>query len=97
MAFDGEAAANLALKETAYYIGLGLGNLIQGLSPEAIVIGGTISRAWPLIGDDIIAATDAVVCQGMSATRILASTLENSALLGACSLILADKFSSVSI
>ena len=97
-AFDGERSALSALRETAYYIGLGLGNLIQGLSPEAILVGGTISRAWSLVGDDVIAATDSVVCQGMTATRILPSTLgRNSALMGAFSLTLADKFSSVSI
>ncbi len=98
LAFDGDAAALAALKETAHYIGLGLGNLIQGLSPEAIMVGGTISQAWTLVGEDIIAATDSVVCQGMTGTRILPSTLGNhSALMGAFSLILADKFSSVSI
>ena len=97
-AFDGERSALSALRETAYYIGLGLGNLIQGLSPEAILVGGTISRAWSLVGDDVIAATDSVVCQGMTATRILPSTLgRNSALMGAFSLTLADKFASVSI
>lgn len=97
-AFADDAAAISALKETAHYIGLGMGNLIQGLSPEAIVVGGSITRAWQLVGADVIAATEAVVCKGMTATRILPSTLEdNAALMGAFSLVLADKFASVSI
>lgn len=97
-ALDSDRPALSALKETAHYIGLGLGNLIQGLSPEAIIVGGAIAKAWPLIGADVSAATSAVVCQGMTATRILPSTLEsNSALMGAFSLILVDKFASVSI
>jgi len=98
LAFDGDADALSAIKETAHYIGLGLGNLIQGLAPEAIMVGGTISEAWSLVGADIISATDSVVCQGMTGTRILPSTLgRNSALMGAFSLVLADKFASVSI
>ena len=98
LAFENDPIALKVLKETAYYIGLGLGNLIQGLSPEAILVGGTISRAWSLVGNDVIAATDSVVCQGMTGTRILPSTMgANSALMGAFSLILADKFASVSI
>lgn len=98
LAFDKDENALSALRETAHYIGLGLGNLIQGLSPEAILVGGTISQAWSLVGEDIIAATDSVVCQGMTGARILPSSLgDNSALMGAFSLILADKFASVSI
>lgn len=98
LAFDKDESALSALRETAHYIGLGLGNLIQGLSPEAILVGGTISQAWSLVGEDIIAATDSVVCQGMTGARILPSSLgDNSALMGAFSLILADKFASVSI
>lgn len=98
LAYGGDPAALSALKETAHYIGLGLGNLIQGLSPEAILVGGTISEAWSIIGEDVINATDSVVCQGMTGTRILPSTLgSNGALMGAFCLILADKFASVSI
>jgi predicted NBD/HSP70 family sugar kinase len=98
LAFEHDSDALAALSETAHYIGLGLGNLIQGISPEAILVGGTISQAWSLVGEDIIAATNSVVCQGMTGTRILPSSLgNNSALMGAFSLILADKFASVSI
>ena len=98
LAFKDDRNALAALKETAHYIGLGLGNLIQGLSPEAIVVGGTIAKAWPLIGEDIKNATNGVVCQGMTATRIIPSTLEaEHALMGAFSLVLADKFASISI
>lgn len=98
LAFDGDANSLSALRETAHYIGLGLGNLIQGLSPDAILVGGTISQAWSLVGEDIIAATDSVVCQGMTGTRILPSTLgSNGALMGAFSLSLVRKFASVSI
>jgi predicted NBD/HSP70 family sugar kinase len=75
-----------------------MGNLIQGLSPEAIIVGGVIVRAWDLISKDIIEAAESVVCQGIPSTRIIASTLGSQpTLLGAFSLVLADKFSSISI
>ena len=94
-ALDGDGSALASLKETADYIGIGLGNIIQGLSPEAIVIGGTIAKAWNLISDDVSRAVERVVCHGVPSIRIMASTLGSEpTLLGAFSLILADKFAS---
>jgi Transcriptional regulator/sugar kinase len=98
LAVAGNKNALQALKQTAGYIGIGLGNLIQGLSPEAIIIGGTIVRAWDLIADDVKAAAEGIVCRGIPETQIMASTLGSEpTLLGAFSLILADKFASISI
>jgi predicted NBD/HSP70 family sugar kinase len=98
LAFQNDENALLALKETANYIGIGMGNLIQGLSPEAIIVGGTIVRAWPLIYSDIQSAAEQVICQGIHETKIMASTLGGEpGLLGAFSLVLADKFASISI
>ncbi|MDI1241871.1 MAG: ROK family transcriptional regulator [bacterium] len=94
---SGDENAIAALKETARFIGLGLGNLIQGLSPEAIVVGGTIVNVWPLIADEIQAAADSVICQGIHQTMILPSSLGSQpGLFGAFSLVLADKFASIS-
>ena len=56
-AMQREDAAQTALVETAHYLGLGISNLLKGLSPEAVIVGGRITRAWPLIAD---ALTDAV-------------------------------------
>lgn len=97
LAFEGDKNALTALKETAHFIGIGIGNLIQGLSPEAVVVGGTIVKAWPLISDDIQNAADHVVCQGVHGTKIIPSSLGTEpGLLGAFSLVLADKFASIS-
>ena len=98
LALADDTDAVKALKETARYIGIGMGNLIQGLSPEAIIVGGSIVRAWGLISDDVIAAAKGVVCQGIPSTRIIASSLGSEpTLMGAFSLVLADKFASISI
>jgi len=97
LAFQNDENALAALKETAKYIGIGMGNLIQGLSPEAIIVGGTIAGAWPLIGADIQVAAGEVVCQGVHQTKIIPSSLGGEpGLLGAFSLVLADKFASIS-
>lgn len=96
-AMQREAAAQTVLVETAHYLGLGISNLLKGLSPEAVVVGGRIARAWPIIADQL---TDAVgqssICRGLESARIIPSTLgANTRLLGALSLVLAGKFTSV--
>ena len=91
---EGDEDAQAALLETARYLGLGISNLLKGLSPEAVIVGGRIARAWPVIGEEIRnAAEKNSVCRGLPSARIIASTLgENPNLMGALSLILAGKF-----
>lgn len=98
LARRGDHHAITALKETARFIGLGMGNLIQGLSPEAIVLGGKIANTWDLIGDEVQLAAESVVCQGIHRTKILPSSLgDQPGLLGAFSLVLSEKFASISL
>ena len=97
-ALEGETAAQSSLKETAHYLGIGIANLIQGLSPEAVIVGGPMVRAWPLIADEIKQAVEETVCRGLPPARIMASTLgEEPTVLGALSLVLAAKFASASL
>lgn len=92
-ALDGESAARTALTEAASYLGVGLSNLISGLSPEAIIIGGQIVRAWPLIVEEINQVVEENCCLVQTPARIIPSTLgEQPTLMGALSLILAGKF-----
>lgn len=94
IAIEGDEKAILALKETAKYIGIGISNLIQGLSPEVTLIAGTIVRAWSLISDEINTAASGGICQGYPSVNIMPSTLGSSPTLkGAFSLIFANKFS----
>jgi predicted NBD/HSP70 family sugar kinase len=98
LALRGDLAARKALKETAYYLGIGIANLIRGLAPEAVIVGGPIVRAWPVISEEIRATVEATICRGLPSTRIIASTLgPEPTLMGALSLVLASKFASVSI
>ena len=92
-ALAGEAHAKAALVETARQLGVGISNLIIGFSPEAVVVGGEIARAWDLIESALTETIGNSVRRGLPSARILPSTLgENPTLRGALSLVLASKF-----
>ena len=92
-ALGGEEHARVALVETARYLGVGISNLIIGFSPEAVVVGGEIARAWDLIESALTEAIEHSVRRGLPSARILPSTLGNTPTLrGALSLVLASKF-----
>jgi len=38
-----------AIKETGYYLGLGISNIIKSVDPKAVVIGGRITQMWDVI------------------------------------------------
>jgi predicted NBD/HSP70 family sugar kinase len=92
-ALAGEAHAKAALVETARQLGVGISNLIIGFSPEAVVVGGEIARAWHLIESALTETIGNSVRRGLPSARILPSSLgENPTLRGAISLVLASKF-----
>lgn len=92
-ALEGERHAQAALIETAHYLGIGISNLIVGFSPEVVVVGGEISRAWPLIEEALSETIERSVRRGLPSARIMPSTLgANPSLMGSLSLVLARKF-----
>lgn len=92
-ALAGEASAAEALVETALCLGIGISNLIVGFSPEAVVVGGEIARAWPLVEKALTETIDHSIRRGLPSAKILPSTLgEKPTLRGALSLVLAGKF-----
>ncbi|MBV9929269.1 MAG: ROK family protein [Acidobacteria bacterium] len=96
-ALGGEEAGRAALVETGRYLGVGISNIIKGLSPEAVIVGGEIARAWSLISHELVKAVEAYsLCRGMKSARIIPSTLgETPRLMGALSLVLSSKFAAV--
>lgn len=95
LAHEGEKEALQALRETAKYLGIGISNLIIGFSPQAVIISGTIAKAWDLIKDEIENLSERSVRQGLPHPVIRASTLGDSpTLMGSLSLVLARKFAS---
>jgi predicted NBD/HSP70 family sugar kinase len=96
---EGDPAARAALRETAHYLGVGIANLIKGLSPEAVVVSGHIVRGWKHVAEvlqEAVAASS--MCRDLQLPHILASSLvERPQLRGALSLVLARKFASVQV
>jgi predicted NBD/HSP70 family sugar kinase len=91
-ALGGEQAAIDALTETAYYLGIGISNLIVGLSPEAVVVGGQITRAWAIVSATLEESIRRSIRRGLPSARIVASTLREPTMMGAVSLVLSRKF-----
>ncbi|HYK20837.1 MAG TPA: ROK family transcriptional regulator [Pyrinomonadaceae bacterium] len=92
-ALAGQTEAKQVLSETAHYLGIGISNLVVGFSPEVVIVGGQIARAWPLIGEALGQTIERSIRRGLPSARILASTLDKEpTLMGALSLVLASKF-----
>jgi predicted NBD/HSP70 family sugar kinase len=92
-ALAGEGEARAALTETARYLSIGISNLVVGFSPEAVVVNGAITRAWPLIETALNEKVERSVRRGLPSARILPSTLSGDpTLMGAFSLVLTSKF-----
>jgi predicted NBD/HSP70 family sugar kinase len=92
-ALSGETHAVAALRDMALCLGVGISNLVVGFSPEAVVVGGEITRAWHLVEDALKQTIEHSVRRGLPSARILPSTLGPSpTLMGALSLVLASKF-----
>ena len=95
-ALAGEGAARDALLETARYLGKGISNLVVGFSPEIVVVGGAITRAWELVSGILAEAVTRSIRRDLPAARITPSTIgDEASLTGALSLVLADKFAPV--
>jgi predicted NBD/HSP70 family sugar kinase len=95
LALSGDEAARAALSETAHYLGVGISNLIIGFSPDVIVVGGAITRAWTLVSDMLSETVEGSMRRNLSPVRIIASTIgDQASLMGALSLVLARRFAS---
>jgi predicted NBD/HSP70 family sugar kinase len=95
-ALQGEEAARAALLETARYLGVGISNLIIGFSPQIVVVGGAITRAWDLVSDRFSETVKRSIRRDLPSARITRSTIgDRASLMGALSLVLANKFASV--
>jgi len=92
-ALEGERHARFALVETALCLGIGISNLVVGFSPEVVVVGGEIARAWEFVEGALTETIEHSVRRGLPSALILPSTLgEKPTLRGALSLVLASKF-----
>ncbi len=50
----GDPLAVKIMEETGFYLGVGLANLINILTPEVIVLGGGVMQSWPLLAPHVM-------------------------------------------
>lgn len=85
LALQSNETALRAVEREAYYLGLGLGNLITLFTPEVIVLGGSVMKSLPLFWDGIWKTIAANCGEVPFEKTILASASlgEDAALIGA--------------
>ncbi len=90
----GDADARAAILVTARYIGMGVSNIIKAVDPEAIVIGGSIRKAWDIIHPAVMEIVNARAFFGRQRdTALLPSSLRTSPpVLGAAALAIRKIF-----
>ncbi len=95
LAENGDAVAIEALKQTGYYLGVGISNIINAIDPNVIIIGGEITRSWDLVYPEIMRVITEQAYFGMSASvKILPTSLSDPPrVLGAATLALERMFS----
>jgi predicted NBD/HSP70 family sugar kinase len=84
---DHDPVPRKVLVESAYYIGLGVANIIKSVDPQAIIIGGKITQAWDIMYPEIMKTLKKRAFFGKQGeTRILPASLPTPPLLGAAAL-----------
>jgi N-acetylglucosamine repressor len=90
---DHDEIPRKVLVESAYYIGLGVANIIKSVDPEAIIIGGKITQAWHIIYPEIMETLKKRAFFGKPReTSILPASLPTPPLLGAAALAIRKFF-----
>ncbi len=93
LANRGDEMANASLVATAEYLGEGIASVAHGLSPEVVVIGGDIAKAWPLL-EPIIndRVRSRYIKPEISPIEIRPASVENPSLFGAIPIALQNFF-----
>lgn len=87
-AAEGDALAQRLVQDEGELLGIGCASLIHILSPQAIILGGGMSQAWPQLAPTIEAALAAHVKPGFEGVALLQAQLGTaSSLVGAATLV----------
>ncbi len=94
LANKGDQLALEILRQTGYYIGLGIANIIKAIDPRAIIIGGRITNVWDIIFPELIQVVSQRAYFGRKNNiKILPSSLKvRPRLLGAATLAIKEIF-----
>ncbi len=91
----GDEKAIKSIKETAKYLGIGISNLLVGLSPQAVIVSGKLTKVWNLVAEDLDSLMLRSVRGELSEISLIDSSLgEYPTIIGSLSLVLARKFAS---
>jgi N-acetylglucosamine repressor len=95
----GDPAAKKELLLTGQYLGLGIANIVKSVDPDAIIVGGTITRVWDLVVPAILEGLRKRSFAGhLGNTRILPTSLVGRpSLLGAATLPVRKVFADVRV
>ncbi|MCC7306491.1 MAG: ROK family transcriptional regulator [Acidobacteria bacterium] len=94
LANDGDKMALESLKITAEYLGEGISNLVHGIFPETVVIGGNVTAAWPLIESIILEKVKSRYIVSPDQVTIRPASVERPSLYGAIPIALQNCVSS---
>jgi predicted NBD/HSP70 family sugar kinase len=88
-----------ALKETARYLGVGIANINNGLSPERIIIGGLVVEVWDIVFPELLRQVERQTINKVLSPKnvIIPSTLDSSPFHGAQALAIMEVFGSQNI
>ncbi len=93
LAHSGNAKATAALQTTARYLGLGLANILHGVDPACVYIGGEITAAWDIIEPVMREAiVERALTGKVASALILPSKVSDPRLRGAVALIASPTF-----
>jgi len=94
LARHGDKHAVEAVRETARYLGIGISNIIKGIDPEIIVLGGAITGVWNMIYPEIMQEIESRVFFALRKNvRVVPTSLkERSSLVGAFTLATKEIF-----
>lgn len=95
----GDETAVETLKQTGYYLGVGISNIIRAIDPHVIIIGGQVTQAWDLIYPEVMAVVKQRAYFGLIRNvKILPASLTvPPRLLGAATLAIEKKFGTYSM
>jgi predicted NBD/HSP70 family sugar kinase len=90
----GDTKAMAAIQATARYLGLGLANILHGLNPACVFIGGEITAAWDIVEPVMREAiVERALTEKVARAVILPSKISDPRLRGAVALIASPTFS----
>jgi glucokinase len=88
-AFDGDSLARELLKNAGRYLGIGIANIINLVSPEAVVLAGGLTGAWDLyVQEAMKEASKRALRELFEGVKIIPSVLKDDAgVIGAAGLV----------